>query len=181
MPTALITGPLEEAADTALALKAAGFEIVAAEPNTAHLPSTLREVDCYVQLPTDPPWGGDDAPPGARSVITHALLARFDAAAQVAPMLAAKARVVIVTEAADGTPALDRHVVRLLIEAVIADRGKEHVRVAVINGLRSPQELIAAAGSQPPAWTAYPRVEPQLSFCDWRNAIICQSSLDSWT
>ena len=180
MPTALITGSLERAADTALALKAAGFEVVAAAPDAGQLPSTLRQVDCYVQLPLDPPWAGDDALTWARSVVSHALLARFDAAAQVAPMLAPEARVVLVTDPGDGTPGFDVHLVRLLIEAIIADHAGQQVRVAVINGLRSPEEIVAAARFQPPAWTEYSMTEPQLGFCDWRNEILCQSSLDSW-
>ena len=53
------------------------------------------------------------------------------------------------------------------------------VQVAVVNGLGAPEEIIAAARTQPPAWVAYPRIEPDLPFSDWRNEVICQSSLDS--
>ena len=181
MPTALVTGPLEGAHVTALTLKAAGFEVFAAEPDVADVPENLRQVDCYVQLPLDPPCSDDDALVWAHSVVAHALSVRFDAAAQVAPLLAARARVVLVTDPTDGTPTFDMHLVRPLIEAIIADHGGHDVQVAVINGLRSPEEIIAAARTQPPAWTAYPRIEPHLPFSDWRNEITCQSSLDSWT
>lgn len=178
-PAALITGPLQYAADTALALKTAGFEVVAAEPDAAQLPGTIRQIDCYVQLPLDPPWPKDDALTWARSVVTHALLARFDAAARVAPMLAPNARVILVTDPADGTPVFDMDVVRPLIKAILADHGGHDVRVTVLNGLRSPEQIVAAAQPQPPAWTAYRTIEPHLAFSDWRNEIICQSSLDS--
>lgn len=181
MPTALVTGPLEYVAVTALTLKAAGFEVLAAEPDVAQVPANLGQVDCYVQLPHDPRCAGDDALARAHSVVTHALSARFDAAAQVAPLLAAKARVVLVTDQTDGTPTFDMHLVRPLIEAIIADHGGRDVQVAVINGLRSPEDIIGAARSQPAAWTAYSGIEPDLPFSDWRNEIICQSSLDSWT
>lgn len=179
MPTALVTGPIEHAAITALTLNAGGFEVLAAGSDVAQVPAGVREVDCYVQLPMEPPCVGDDALPGGHSVGTRALLVRFDAAAQVAPLLAAKARVVLVIDPTDGTPAFDMHLVRLLIEATIADNGGHDVQVAVINGLRSPEEIVLAARSHPPAWTAYPRIEPHLPFSDWRNEVICQSSLDS--
>ena len=180
MPTALVTGPLEHAADTALTLKAAGFEVLAAEPDVAQVPAGLSPVDCYVQLPLEPPPAGDDALAWAQSVVTHALLLRFDAAAHVAPMLAAKARVLLVTDPTDGTPTFDMHHVRPLIEAIIADHGGRDVKVAVINGLRCLEGIIAAAQSEPAAWTAYADIEPELPFSDWRNEIICRSSLDPW-
>ena len=181
VPTALVTGPLGHASATALTLKAGGFEILAAEPDVAQLPASLCAVDCYVQLPSEPPCAGDGVLAWAHSIVTRSLSGRFDAAAQVAPLLAEKARVVLVTDPTDGTPTFDMHLVRPLIEAIIADHGGHHVQVAVINGLRSPEELIAAARSQPPAWTAYPRIEPHLPSSDWRHEIMCQSSLDSWT
>ena len=131
--------------------------------------------------PFDPPRAADDALVWAHSVVAHALSVRFDAAAQVAPLLANKARVVLVTDPTDGTPTFDLHLVRPLIEAIIADHGGHSVQVAVVNGLRAPEEIIAAARRQPPAWAAYPRIEPDLPFSDWRNEVICQSSLDSWT
>jgi hypothetical protein len=180
VPTALVTGPLEYAAVTALTLKAGGFEVLAAESDVAQVPAGVRDVDCYVQLPLEPPRAGDGALAWAHSVVTHALSMRFAAAAQVAPRLAPKARVVLVTDPTDGTPSFDMHPVRLLIEAIIADHGGNDVQVAVINGLRTPEDIVSAARSQPPAWTAYPRMEPRLPFSDWRHEIICQSSLDSW-
>ena len=181
MPTALVTGSLEHAAVAALTLKAGGFEVLAAAPDVAQLAAGLGQVDCYVQLPLEPPCTDDDALAQAHSVVTHALSVRFDAAAQVAPLLANKARVVLVTDPTDGTPTFDMHLVRPLIEAIIADHGGRRVQVAVVNGLRSPEEIIAAARTQPPAWAAYPGIEPDQPFSDWRNEIICQSSLDSWT
>ncbi len=179
MPTALVTGLLEQAADTALTLKAAGFEVLAAEADIAQVPAGLSPVDCYVQLPLDAPPAGNDPLAWAHSVVNHALLMRFDAAAQVAPRLAANARVVLVADPSDGGPAFDLHVVRLLIEAIIADHGGHDVHVVVINGLRHPEEIIGAARSGPPAWTNYPTIEPDLAFSDWRAEILCQSSLDS--
>jgi hypothetical protein len=181
VPTALVTGSLDHAGVTALTLKAGGFEVLSAEPDVAQLPAGLGQVDCYVQLPSEPPRPDDDALAWAHSVVTHALSVRFEAAAQVAPLLADKARVVLVTDPTDGTPTFDMQLVRPLIEAIIAGHGGRSVQVAVVNGVGAPEEIIAAARTQPPVWSAYPRIEPDLPFSDWRNEVICQSSLDSWT
>ena len=178
MPTAVVTGSLDHAGVTALTLKAGGFEVLSAEPDVAQLPAALGQVDCYVQLPFEAPCADDDSLAWAHSVVTHGLSVRFDAAAQVAPLLANKARVVLVTDPTDGTPTFDMHLVRPLIEAIIADHGGPSVQVAVVNGLGAPEEIIAATRTQPPAWAAYPRIEPDLPFSDWRNEVICQSSLD---
>ena len=156
MPTALVTGPLERVADMALALKSAGFEVLAAEADLGHIPGGLGEVDCYLQLPLDAPPGTEDACARARATVAHPLLARFDAAAQVAPMLAPKARVVLVADPADGRPAPDIQLVRILVEAIIADHGGDDVRVAVVDGARPPEEIIAFARSEPPSPTALP-------------------------
>jgi hypothetical protein len=171
VPTALVTGPFERVADMTLALKSAGFEVLAAEADLGHIPGGLGEVDCYLQLPPDAPPGSEDACARARATVAHPLLARFararatvadpllarfDAAAQVAPMLAPMARVVLVADPADGRPAPDMRLVRILVEAIIADYGGDDVRVAVVDGARPPEEIIAFARSEPPSPTALP-------------------------
>jgi hypothetical protein len=177
VPTALITGPLPHAADTALALKAAGFEVVAADPDVGELPLHVGPFDCYVQLPLDPPWAQDDALTWARSTV-DAVLRRFDAAARVAPMLAPGARIIVIGDPTDGRPVFDMDGVRLLIKEIVAGHGGHDVRVTVTDGLRSPEEIIAAARPSRSTWTAYRTIEPGLAFCDWRNEVICQSSLE---
>ena len=166
VPTAFVTGPLERLADMALALKAAGFEVLAAERDVVHILGGLGEVDCYLQLPFDAPAGADAARAGARAratvddpvlarfararaTVNDLLLARFDAAAHVAPMLAPNARVVLVVDPADGRPAPDMRLVRILVEAIIADHGGDDVGVAVVDGTRPPQDIIAFARSEP--------------------------------
>jgi len=146
----------------ALALKAAGFEVLAAERDVVHILGGLGEVDCYLQLPFDAPAGADAARARttvdhpvlarfarARATVNDPLLARFDAAAHVAPMLAPNARVVLVVDPADGRPAPDMRLVRILVEAIIADHGGDGVGVAVVDGTRPPQEIIAFARSEP--------------------------------
>ena len=143
MSSAVVTGPFERVADMALRLKVAGFEVLAAEPDVGQIPPGVDEVDCYVQLPNDALPAGDHAP----KAHGHALTARFDAAAQMAPMLASRATVVLVADPPDVTPAPDMRLVRLLMEAIIADHGGDDVRIAVIDAARPDADIIAIAQS----------------------------------
>jgi hypothetical protein len=140
--TAVVTGPFERVADMALVLKRAGFEVRLPEPDIGELPCGLDGVDCYVQLPDDGSPAGDDTPGRAH---VRTLAARFDAAAQVAPMLARRATVVLVGDPPDVTPAADMRLVRVLIEAIIADHGGDAVRIAVVDGGRPDDEIVAIA------------------------------------
>ncbi len=132
MPTAVVTGPSERVTDMALVLRLAGFEVYVPEPDVGQVPIGVDEVDCYVQLPDD------GAPIGA-------LTARFDAGAQVAPKLVSSATVVLVGDSPDVDPAPDMRLVRLLMEAVIADHGGGAVRIAVVDGARPDDEVVAIA------------------------------------
>jgi hypothetical protein len=148
MRSAVVTGALERVEDVALALKRAGFEILAAQPDVSQIPAGLGEVDCYVQLPNGTACAVDQAVTRGHATVAHTMLARFDTAAVVAPMLASKATVVLVVDPANGVAAPDRRLERLLIEAVIADHGGDDVRVAVIDAARPPEEIAGVARSR---------------------------------
>lgn len=141
MPSAVVTGPFKRAADMALVLKLAGYEVLIAEPEVVHIPPDVDEVDCYVQFPDEASPGVDS--PGRAHVRT--LAARFDAAARVAPMLARGATVVLVADPPDVTPAPEVGLMRLLIEAIIADHGNDAVRIAVVDGARPNDEIVTIA------------------------------------
>ena len=117
----------------------------------------------------------------AHVIDAQGLLARCDAAAQVAPMLASKATVLLVADAAEATTAPDMRILRLLIEAIIVDHGGGDVRVTAIDDSRPPDEIIRAARPRTASWPAYATIDPQLPFADWRHEIICRASLDAWT
>ena len=132
MSSAVVTGPSERVAYLALVLKLAGFDVHVPEPDVGQLPIGVAEVDCYVQLP-------DDGSP------VHTLAARFDAAAQVAPKLASQATVVLVGDPPGVNPAPDMRLVRLLVEAILADHGRDDIRIAVVDGARPNGEIVAVA------------------------------------
>src|SRR5918999_5415446 len=63
LPNALVTGSPERVPDIAIALKSAGFDILSAGAISPQDVPDLEEnsVDCYVQLPIDPPQPGGGA------------------------------------------------------------------------------------------------------------------------
>ncbi|MGH9009765.1 MAG: hypothetical protein ACRDYF_07960 [Acidimicrobiia bacterium] len=191
-PNALVTGSPERVPDIAIALKSAGFDILSAGAISPQDVPDLEanSVDCYVQLPIDPPQPGGGALRRTRDVIAHEMVSRFDAAAQFLPLLAPSATVLLVTEGTDGIDdsagrsdpdqkAL-RTLVGVLAEAILRDCGRSGVRTAVIAEDRASQEIAALASHRPPEplpWWLYASVDPDLDFADWRNSILCLASL----
>jgi hypothetical protein len=183
MPTALVTGPVDERlSDMSIALKSAGFDVVTAAADGCPIAGEVSSVDCYVQLPHEPPPHGDDALGWAREVVGQTLLARFDLAARVAPMLLPQAKVVLVrNRAAPRAPSIDAGMLRVLTMAILADHDRDGVRVVVVEDFRSPAEIVRFANSEAPAWSEYAGMAPDLGFADWRNEITCvQSSHHDW-
>ena len=201
MPTALVTGAPERVPDIVIALKSAGFDILAAGIMSPEDAPDIEagSVDCYVQVPVEGPVpeGSEPASSGgalrrARSVIAHELLARFDTAARFLPLLAPGGTVVLV--AGDLDPDLDggpspagpdrqarRTLAGLLAEAIVRDCGRAGIRATVIGEDRAPEEIAALAAQRPPQprpWWHYAEVDPDLDFADWRNSVLCLASLE---
>jgi hypothetical protein len=174
VPTALVTGSPERVPDIATALKSEGFDVLAAgsEP-----PPALGElIDCYVQLPSAVMPEADSALGRARAVIADEL-ARFDAAALLAPRLSPRATVVLVADA-EGQPRPDaralHRLVGLLAEAIHRDHAG--VRATVVDARQSPSEIAALARGRAAAagrWAGYSEHAPELPFADWRADIFC--------
>ena len=192
MPTALVTGSPDRVPDITIALKSAGFDILSSGAISAEDVPDLEasSVDCYVQLPVDPPSPGGGALRRTRDVIAHEMLSRFDAAAEFLPLLAPSATILLVTEGTDGIDESagrsepDRKAVRTLVgvlaEAILRDCGRSGVRTAVIAEDRATHEIAALASHRPPEplpWWLYASVDPDLDFADWRNSILCLASL----
>ena len=192
MPTALVTGSPDRVPDITIALKSAGFDILSAGANSPEDVPDLEasSVDCYVQLPVDPPSPGGGALRRTRDVIAHEMVSRFDAAAEFLPLLAPSATILLVTEGTDGIDESagrsepDRKAVRALVgvlaEAILRDCGRSGVRTAVIAEDRATHEIAALASHRPPEplpWWLYASVDPDLDFADWRSSILCLASL----
>jgi hypothetical protein len=191
LPTALVTGSPDRVSEITIALKSAGFDILAAGPISADDAVNLEasSVDCYVQLPDDsaPPAGG--ALGRTRDLITHELRSRFDTAARLLPLLAPSASVVLVTDGADpshgaGTGDANRQAVRsivgMLAGAILSDCGRAGVRTTVVGEDRAPEDIAALAARRSPEplpWWLYAGVDPELPFADWRAQALCLASL----
>ena len=192
MPTALVTGSPERVPEIAIALKSAGFDILAAGSLSAGDTPDLaaNSVDCYVQLPDDQPRPAGGALHRTREVIAHEMLSRFDAAARLLPLLAPTATVLLVTEGpdpADASPGRSdpdqralRTLVGVLAETILRDCGRSGVRTTVVAEDRAHLEIAALASHRPPEplpWWLYASVDPDLDFADWRSSILCLASL----
>jgi hypothetical protein len=185
LPNALVTGSPERVPDIAIALKSAGFDILAAGPSSAEDVPDLEanSVDCYVQLPIDGPRPSGGMLHRTRDVIANEILTRFDTIGHFLPLLAPSATVVLVTGApGPSDPDLKtlRTLVGVLAEAVIRDCGRHGVRATVVGEDRAPEEIAALASHRPPEplpWWLYASVDPDLDFADWRNSVLCLASL----
>jgi hypothetical protein len=191
LPTALVTGSPERVPDIAIALKSAGFDILAAGAMSPEDAPDLEasSVDCYVQLPVDGPPASGGALHRTRHVIAHEMLSRFDTAARFLPLLAPSATVVLVTEGPDpashaGAENPDQKALRTLVgvlaEAILRDCARADVRATVVGEDRAPEEIAALASHRPPEplpWWLYAGVDPDLGFADWRNSVLCLASL----
>jgi hypothetical protein len=192
LPTALVTGSPERVPDIAIALKSAGFDILAAGAISADEAPDLEanSVDCYVQLPADQPRPTGSALHRARDVIAQEMLSRFDIAARLLPLLAPTATVLLVTEGPDpvdgygARPDPDQQALRTLVgvlaEAILKDCGRSGVRTTVVAEDRAPEEIAALASQrlpEPLPWWLYAGVDPDLDFADWRTSILCLASL----
>jgi hypothetical protein len=191
LPTALVTGSPDRVPDIAIALKTAGFDILAAgsAEDAPDLDLEANSVDCYVQLPADQPRAAGGALRRTHDVIAHEMLSRFDTAARLLPLLAPSATVVLVTEGSDpaetaGRADPDQQALRTLVavlaEGIVRDCGRAGVRTTVVGEDLAPAEIAALASDRPPdplPWWLYASVDPELDFADWRASILCLATM----
>ncbi|MDQ1504968.1 MAG: hypothetical protein QOD57_2695 [Actinomycetota bacterium] len=192
MPTALVTGSPERVPEIAIALKSAGFDILAAGAMSPEDAPDLEanSVDCYVQLPVDLPLPPGGALRRAWDVIAYEMVARFDSAARFLPLLAPGATVVLVTgspepesyppRSADRDRKAVRTLIGVLAESILQDCRQAGVRATVVGEDRAQEEIAGLARHLPPEplpWWVYADVDPDLDYADWRNSIFCLTSL----
>jgi len=176
---ALITG----APDRVAALSKA-FEQVGAEPVTLlELGPDVSAVDRYVQLGFTVPARGETVVRRVRSFLNDGLLERFAIVERVLPMLADGATVLLVAgNLSSETAAPDDRAARLLLlrvlaHAIRADQAPKRVRVRVISGERSDDELVqfAISGAKDPLtapWTLSDEVIFGGDYEDWRTQVM---------
>jgi hypothetical protein len=185
MRSVLVSGPADEAAALACALRRQGFSTFGLDlpPRlgtgaTGHEPDSfavgarpIRPVDCYVQLP---PTGlrADHGSP------TRSLLLRVEAVSVVSPLLAHDATVLMV---ADDCDRRRRDALRLMAEAALNDVGECRRSVVVLDEPLSASAM-AAAALRREANSKFPLslagFAPELSYADWRNEIFSLTGRD---
>ena len=175
MRSVLVSGPADEAAALACALRLQGFSTFGLD-----LPPRLgtgatgarpnRPVDCYVQLPPSAQRADHGSP-------TRSLLLRVEAVSVVSPLLARDATVLMV---ADDCDRRRRDALRLMAEAALNDVGECRRSVVVLDEPLSPTAMVAAArrreASKFPLELA--SLSPELSYADWRNEIFSLTGRD---
>jgi hypothetical protein len=168
VPNALVTGAPDRVPHVAIALKSEGFDIVSAGEGALLAPGS---VDCYVQLPGDVPPSDQPALSRARSLVADDLLARVDVAARLAPSLAPHAVVLLVGDE------FFRPLLEMLAEAIVSEASG--VQAKVVGGFRPPAEIAAMAhpNGHRRSWRSYLDEDPELGFADWREEVLCLTSL----
>ena len=192
-PTALITGSPERVAAVSAALSARDYEVVPVEQTDA-----LEEVcaalgrdaiDCYVQLPVNVTSSGGTVVSRLHDFLAGGLLARFQAVEVVLGTLRPNAAVILVAGnlPAEFTAPDDRQarisLLRVLAEAVRTAVAPTPVRIAVVEHLRSPEEIAAIAVD--PALGHPKAIEdaadryPEMSYVDWRLEVLSLATVES--
>ena len=174
----LITGSPDR-----VGLLAKQFEQAGQEPvSLADLGPGSRAIDCYVQLGTTVPTRGETVVRRVHSFLSDGLLERFALAERILPLLADEALVLLVggNRSAE-TTAPDDHTARLMMlrvlaHAIRADLAPQRVRVRVITGERSNEEIVdfAQTGTKDPhaELPTLDEHDPAGSYEDWRIQIL---------
>jgi hypothetical protein len=183
--TALVTGSAGRVEEVSAALERAGFSVVpAAEPaDVAGVCAGIEagSLACYVQLPKETKVDAPSLIGRVRQFLAEGLLARFEAAATVVPVLAKDGCVVLVAGNLPGaaTPD-DRHaridLLRVLARAVLAECEGGDVRAVVVGNDRSPDDIADIArrrGDETAKKTAEVAALPgDMNYADWQREFL---------
>lgn len=176
---ALVTGSPDRVTALSKAFERAGVEPVTLGQLDAGAPA----VDRYVQLGFTVPARGETVVRRVHSFLKDGLLERFAIVERVLPMLADRATVLLVAgnlpaeEAAPDDRAARLLLLRVLAHAIRADLAPKHVRVRVISGERSDEEIVefAISGAKDPLTAASTLSEEVIlggSYEDWRTQVM---------
>lgn len=188
--SAVITGSPARVSDAAIALKEVGYDVteVGCGERLDEVAGVLGSgsVHTYVQLPWDVETPAPSAIERVHEFLTGGLLARFQMAIQMLPLLRSGASVVLVAGHRPGGvhPPDDRHarknLLRLLAQAIEADTAKAGVRAVVVGDHCSPAEIAEVALHGGPdlsrRLSEYAAHGEELSFADWQREILALST-----
>jgi hypothetical protein len=183
--TALVTGSPARVDDVAGVLEESGFRVIRV-PEPGDLAKACAGIEpgslaCYVQLPKETKVDAPSLIGRVRQFLAEGLLARFEAAATVVPVLAKDGCVVLVAGNLPGasTPD-DRHaridLLRVLARAVLAECEGGDVRAVVVGNDRSPDDIADIArrrGDESAKKAAEVAALPgDLNYADWQREFL---------
>lgn len=188
--TALVTGSPARVADVGDALEKVGFAVVRVGGDRDNLAAARAAVSpgslgCYVQLPGDTTVDSPSLVERVRQFLATGLLARFEAAAVVQPLLAPDACVVLVAGNLPGaaTPD-DRHaridLLRVLARALLSESHEDDLRVVVVGYDRSPEEIAEIAANRGEdrrrRAAAVASLPNTLNYADWQKEVLTMTT-----
>lgn len=182
--TALVTGSPVRVDDVATALEQEGFAVIRV-PEPGDLGAACSGIDpgtlaCYVQLPKETKVDAPSLIGRVRQFLAEGLLARFEAASAVVPLMSKDGCVVLVAGNLPGasTPD-DRHaridLLRVLARAVIAECDGNDVRAVVVGNDRSPADiadLVLRRGDEASRKAAEVAAIGDMNYADWQREFL---------
>ena len=187
--TALVTGSPVRVDDVAAALEEAGFSVRRA-PDPGDLSAACAGIEpgsltCYVQLPKETKVDAPSLIGRVRQFLAEGLLARFEAASAVSPLMAKDGVVVLVAGNLPGasTPD-DRHaridLLRVLARAILAECEGNDVRAVVIGNDRSPADIadiVLRRGDESGKKAAEVAALPgDMNYADWQREFLSMTT-----
>lgn len=188
--TALVTGSAARVADVGDALEKEGFAVTRVGEDRDALAAACAAVapgslGCYVQLPGDTTVDSPSLVERVRQFLAKGLLARFEAAAVVQPLLAPDACVVLVAGNLPGaaTPD-DRHaridLLRVLARALLSESHEDDLRAVVVGYDRSPEEIAEIAANRGEVRrrraAAVASLPNSLNYADWQREVLSMTT-----
>jgi hypothetical protein len=178
---ALVTGSPARVDDVAAALEQAGLSVIRV-PEPDDLGAACAGIDpgtlaCYVQLPKETKVDAPSLIGRVRQFLAEGLLARFEAASAIVPLMAKDGCVVLVAGNLPGaaTPD-DRHaridLLRVLARAVLAECEGNDVRAVVVGNERSAAEitdLVLRKGDEASRKAAEVAAIGDMNYADWQR------------
>lgn len=182
--TALVTGSPVRVDDVAAALEQEGFSVIRV-PEPDDLGAACAGIDpgtlaCYVQLPKETKVDAPSLIGRVRQFLAEGLLARFEAASAVVPLMTKDGCVVLVAGNLPGasTPD-DRHaridLLRVLARAILAECDGNDVRAVVVGNDRSPAQiadLVLRRGDEASRKAAEVAAIGDMNYADWQREFL---------
>lgn len=182
--TALVTGAPARVDDVAAALEQTGFSVIRV-PAPADLGAACAGIrpgalTCYVQLPKDTHVDAPSLIGRVRQFLAEGLLARFEAASTIVPLMAKDGCVVLVAGNLPGaaTPD-DRHaridLLRVLARAVLAECEGNDVRAVVVGNERSATDIadiVLRKGDESMRKAAEVAAIGDMNYADWQREFL---------